>query len=407
MFKSLREVFEYHARNVRIDNAFVRELEQFENQFVKKSEDHIAFFGGNLLGVHPMRFTVQDRNAWFDEVFVVDDLELQDDIWALPTVDKQQRVRTEVFNLSCAYLIHACMTSPYLSDRKKDEACMLVALIFQYKLFGSVLAHFFPYPTDEALAVATYRALSKKFGLKRHGSWKKLMVARAESLLAKDSIHYHTFKHFNDDESIQYICSDSQTRIKNLIRDMTDVFYDVRSSQVRVVTSTTTTNIDGEKILRDVVSKEKDYIDYIQSVVRDGRSLIKEELVDAALDIKGTVSEKHLRDTLAYLPNNLRGRMGRDIDRLCQELVVYSFNYISTNRKILPNPNDILAVVQRLKGVFSAPKNTEASVALIRELSERIVKGATKVKNTNTLSAVRSALLIYLLLRTLSKDYYS
>lgn len=406
MFKSLQHLFQYYARDVRIDKSFLKDLRDFEINFVNRSEDHIAFFGGNLLGVHPMRFTVNDMNAWFDEIFPVDDLALQDDIYNLPSVERSHRVRSNVFNLSCVYLIHACKTSHYLNEKEKEEGALLVALIFQYKLLGSILARFFPYPADESIATATYRTLSRKFGLKQHGSWKKLLVARGLELISDRSIHAGTFKRFNDDENIQYVCGDAQTRLKKLVKDMNDVFYQVKASEIRSLYSNPLADVDGEKLVKDIQSNESDNIRYIQQVIRDKHGFIKEELFDATLDIMGTTSEKHLRQTLEYLIGNYTGRTQKDIDNLTQELVVYSMNYVSVNRDILPNSHDIMAVVLRLKGVFMASKNTEESVAKIRSLTEKLVKSATGVRNPNTLSSVRTATIIYLLLRTLSRAHY-
>lgn len=406
MANTLKDVFQTHTDNVRITPALLADLRAFENAFVNYNEDHIAFFGGNLLGVHPMRFRQTDYNSWFDDVLVIDDLSLQDDVFNLPSINRTHKVGPNVFNLSSVWLMHKFLTAPTLSEKQREEGAVLVALILSYKYLGSILSWFFPYPADEALAVATYRSLSRKFSIKEHGSWKKLLVARAQELVSDRSIHAKTLRKFDNDDRILYVVTDVYTRLKQLIKDMNEVFYQVRASEMRISSSNPLAESDGEKLIRDVINKERTYIRYIQSVIHDKTSFIKDELVETTLEMMHTASEKHLRDTLTYLINNTKGRIGRDIDTLTQELIVYSMNYVSTHRDTIPNPRDIMSVVLRLRGVFMASKNTEESVVYVRRTAEKLAKLATGSQNPNTLSSIRTSLIIYLLLRTLAKDHY-
>lgn len=406
MANTLKDVFLKHTKDVKINKELLKELRYFESQFVNKNEDHIAYFGGNLLGTHPMRFKQTDYNMWFDEVLVVDDMDLQDDIFNLPSIDRSRKVAPNVFNLSCVWLIHAIRTTGSLTDAERREGQLLVALIFQYRLMGSILSRFFPYPSDEAIAQATYKALSRKFTLKEHGSWKKLFVARAEELLSERSIHTKTFTRFGDDPKVLYVVSDVHTRLKQLVKDMNDVFYRIRASEMRVSSGGLLSEYDGEKIIKDVINKERDYVRYIHTTIETRNAFIKDDLVETTLELMHTTSEKHLRDSLEYILNNYSGRMAKDIQVLTKEIVVYSMNYVQTHRDTIPNPRDFTSVVLRLRGVFMASKNTEESIQLIRQLAEKIVRLSTGTRNPNILSAARTGLLIYLLLRTLAKDYY-
>ena len=405
MANTLKDVFRAHTKDIKINAALIQELRNFESQFVNKNEDHIAYFGGNLLGVYPMRFKQTDYNMWFDEVLVIDDTSLQDDIYNLPTIDAGHKVAPNVFNQSCIWLIHAIRTSA-LKTELKQEGEMLVALILQYRIMGSILSRFFPYPVDEAIAQATYKSLSRKFSLKEHGSWKKLFVARARELLSDRSIHTKAFLSFGPDDRVVYAINDIHTRLKQLIKDMTDALYRVRASEMRVSGSGLVGESDGEKLIKDVINKERDYIRYIHTVIETKTSFIKDDLVETTLELMHTTTEKHLRESLSYIINNYSGRTASDIQKLTQELVVYSMNYVTTHRDTIPNPKDFQSVVLRLRGVFMASKNTEESIQNIRQLSEKIVRLATGTRNPNTLSAARTGLLLYLLLRTLAKDYY-
>ena len=68
MANSIKDVFKSECGHLKIDSRFVKRIMQYERDFVNRSEDHIEFLGGVLLGSPPLRFHTSDRHEWFDEV---------------------------------------------------------------------------------------------------------------------------------------------------------------------------------------------------------------------------------------------------------------------------------------------------------------------------------------------------
>ena len=78
--ETIKSVFDEVTRDVSVDAKLIQRIHQYERAFVNRNEDHIAFFGGNLMGVHPMRFRPTDRDNWFSDVLMIDDLRLEDEM---------------------------------------------------------------------------------------------------------------------------------------------------------------------------------------------------------------------------------------------------------------------------------------------------------------------------------------
>jgi hypothetical protein len=58
------DAFEKCCGHLPIDATLAKAIIQYETRFVTKNADHIAFFGGHLLGVNPVKFLPSDQNTW-------------------------------------------------------------------------------------------------------------------------------------------------------------------------------------------------------------------------------------------------------------------------------------------------------------------------------------------------------
>ena len=401
---SLKDVFESHGKYVKIDTDLIKRLREFESGFVNANEDHVKFFGGNLLGTHQIKFKVDDFNLWWDSVTEIDDLTLQDDIWNLPNVDRNHKVSTNVFNLSCIWLIHKIKNSN-LSENIKQEGMLIVALILQYKLYSSVLLHMFPYATDEATAEATYARLSRKFDLKRAGSWKKLMVQRGSELIENSSLHSETFSKFSPDDQVLYAVSDIQTRVRQTINGLTDVFYEVRASETKSQSiKSKANNLDGEEVLRDVINNDASYIRYVKEAILDKDMFIQQQLVDTALDVMRQGSEKQFKDLLVAVVSSYRSNYKKLIDELIEGIILHAVNYIRDNPKAIPNRKDLVQVISTLRGLYLSSKTSDRYILQVRDKGNTLVKRLGVTKNKNNQALLRNTFVIYVLLLAFTKD---
>jgi hypothetical protein len=407
MSATIKSVFAGLTAPIAIDVNFIKRIRDYAQAFTNRSEDHIEFFGGNLIGVHPIRFRPTDREHWFDDVLQIDDLQLQDELHALPTIDIKRIVASDVMNHSCIWAMYAIANSPHLSPAQKLQGTIDAVLVLQYKFLSSIMAHHFKYPADPTIARATYDALSLKFSLKVCGSWGALLLQRAHDIVGHDSIHYNTYHTLNDDGAVIYMINDIQGRLREITKSITAVFYRVKESDSRSLTTRSTTEIDGIVIVKDVNRNVSNYIRYAHEVVDDKQSFIKDELVKIVSDAMHTMPPRLLVESLSWMSVNHRTSAGKEIDRLLDETLIYAYNLVANNRNMQGSRSNLVNMLVKLRSLYMASRMSDPTLIQTRDLSEMVVRQAVNSRNSTVVASLRTGLQLYIVLRTFTKSYYS
>tara|TARA_Y100000592_G_scaffold94868_1_gene160340 strand:+ start:113 stop:1399 length:1287 start_codon:yes stop_codon:yes gene_type:complete len=405
---SVKAAFAAVSEDLVVDRNFIKKLRNYTVSFANKNSDHIAFLGGNLLGVHPIRFHPEDRDAWFDDVLDIDEVQFKGYIKGLDSINPQFKISSDAFNLSCVALLNRIYESTKINPKEKEDALTDCVIALQYKFISSLMYHYFPYPADKGVAQATYAALSKKFTLKVHGSWQALLENRTKSILAHNSIHYTTYTKMDSDSGVVYMLNDVQGRLREIVKSMRDVFETILTSKSKIVTtSTTSINIDGESFVRDKTRNFNSYKRYLHETVSDSSNFIKSELTGIITSAMKTMPERFLTDTLMFMSKHYRSPRYAHIEELVDETLLHAFDYISSNRAILANPNDLAGMLTRLRAVYMSSRSSDASLLKMRKLSEEIVEKAIKSRNVSIIASVRTGLMLYLVLRAFTMKHYT
>lgn len=402
---SLKSIFEEQV-NLQVTPRLVKAIHDFERGFANYDEDHIAFFGGHTMGVHKMRFRVTDRENWFTDVMQMDDVVLDDAIEDLPTIKAEWARASDSMNLSSAYLIHFIRNSHLLTQAQRQEACVQVAQVMMYKFLGSLMAHYYPYATSEETMNAMYAALSKKYVLKRAGSWGKLLRERAEELVSVSSVHRRVFDKFDDDEAVVRMVNDTQARLRQIVKSMTEVFYEVRSRGVKIGTERNVLDIDGETVLLDKSKRYTTYIRYLHDVIGDRNSFVRQELVKVITDIMHTMPPRMFNETLAWMSSNHQTPAGKDVAKLIDETLIFAFDLMATNRATLGKQKGLSPLLTRLRSLYMASLMADKNLLECKAMAESIVVKATGSKSNSTVASVRTGIQLYVVLRSMAMNYY-
>jgi len=400
---NIKSVFDGACGSIKMEPAFLKKVHAYGTAFVNRNEDHVKFFGGNLTGVHPVRFRSSDELEFLDELLNVDKSEVRQQIIALPTINEEWKRGTDVMNLSCLYLVHRIYNSG-LSKDQKEKGMIDVLLVLQYKLISSLMAHYYKYPADVGLAKATYATLSLKFAIKKHGSWHGVLLARAKDIIASNSVHATTIARFDDDGAIQYMITDIQGRLRSMVRKLWEVFENVRNQDARILTISGTIELDGKIVVRDVTRNYTPVKRYIHEVVLDKPRFIKPELINIIEDAMHTMPGEALSAALNYMSEN--ASKNRDITELLDETLLHAFEYLSGDRRAQELMNDPGGLVGKMRGLYMASRSQDPVLLKMRKLGEKIVKKAIVSKSESTIAAVRTGLLLYIVLRSFTRSYY-
>lgn len=404
---SIKGVFESECAHLALDAQLAKRIHLYTVGFAHKNQDHIEFFGGNLTGVQVVRFTDADRDHWFTEILQADEGALEARLLALPTVNADFNVSSDTMNLSCAWLLHALLHTKKLSDAQRHQAMIDVVLVMQYKFLTSRLYRHFKYPADRATAEATYAALTFKYAIKQYGSWAAVLNARAEEVISPTGLHRKAIELMDPDGTVIYLLNDTQGRIRDMLKNIYDVFLQVHRQGIKISSTSSLVEHDGVEILKDKSKNLLAYTRYINSIITDRNSFIREELLTVIEKQMKTMPPRLFRESLEWMSDNYRQSGASMIEELLNETLIHSFDYLAENRNLVRNSTDLASLLTRLRGVYMSSRSTDPALFSLREKAEKIVKLATNNKNTSVIAAVRTGILLYLIARAYSMRYYS
>lgn len=404
--ESVKTVFDDECKHLIIDSKLINRISKYKHTFLNKNEDHIHFFGGNLIGVYIVKFVDSDRNNWFDDVLLINDGPLEERLLDLPTINSDWKVSSDTMNLSCMWLTHAIMNSD-LSPQEKIAGMLDTMSAMQYKMLTSRMNNFFKYPANKGTAEAAYAQLSYKFGIKVYGSWIAWLDARSEAIISESGIHHSTFLSLEPDKKIVNTLNDIKGRINDMLGNYIDVFKQTHLQGTKITSTSSSIEYDGESVLRDKVKNLPTYTRYINSIISDKNSFIKEELVLVIEKIMKTAPPKLVEETLTWMSNNYRRAGAGIVEEVVNETVLHSFEYLENNKSLINAKADLPDLLGKLRGIYMSSRSNDPILLLLRDNAEKMVKLATGNKNPNTISSVRSATLLYIVLRTFTMKYYS
>jgi hypothetical protein len=403
----VNRVFMEACGSLVIDFNFIKKLALYRLRWVQKNPDHIEFFGGNLLGVQVVRFTDTDRDQWFDEILNVDQHHLRDELHALPTINPEFKVSSDPLNLSCAWLMHAIYKAPKLTKEQKHQGMLDVALVLQYKFLTSRLYQHFRYPADRETAEATYASLSNKYAIKQLGSWNAVLNQRSEDLISPEGLHFTAIAKMDNDLEIVYLLNDTQGRIRDMLKNIYDVFLTVHHQGVRIQSTSSIVDYDGEAVLKDKSRNLLAYTRYLHAIVTDKGSFIREELLGIIEKLMYTTPPRLFRETLAWISDNYRQSGAKKIEELLNEALIHAFDYLAEERNMAASHVDLPTLLARLRGVYTSSRSIDPALFSLREKTEWCVRQATGNKNDSVIASVRTAVLLYIVARTMTMTYYT
>ena len=406
MESNYKQIVEKYTTEVKVDNALAQRLNRFVNNFINKDEDHINFFGSNLTGVYSIYFTTLDKNElMIDVIGNVNDGAIRREIKALPYVGSTWVVATEPVTVVCIYLVYRFYNST-LPQKVKEQAMLDCAMIVHFKFITSLMNHYFQYNIPMATALASYSALSRKFTLKDEGTWYKTLKRRCEDFLFNQDSWREQIHTFEPDEELIKMFSDLQVRMRSMVKNIAEVTYRLHSAGVGVDSESSTIETDDGLKVRDVQRLHSVYKDYLMATVVEPRALIKSELVHIIGEAITTMPESPVFQILTYLSELVRTN-DRNAYKLIDESMMFLFNYLQHEGKQDNSLSNITLLLEKLKNLLTASKTKDHTILELRRLSEKVVLKGSPIRNKAAVSGLKTGLILYLILRAITKHHYS
>lgn len=411
---TIDECFRKNTPRLKIDSSLVRRIIAFDQAFINRNDEHIRFFGGMTVGVHLITFSKEDYRDLFEVVFDIDDQLMRRELHNLKVIKPEHKVTSDVQNLTLAWLVHAFEKSK-LPTTEKERAKISLLRIMHYRFVSSFLKNAFgKFRANPEKAEAAVASLDNKFSLKVAGSWYALLDSRAKEIVGfdlgpsdKKPLHYETIKNGRPDEDILYMISDIQTRIRAVMKKLISRYVDIVERGGRVSSQDNMVIIDGEAILRDRVRMQTEYVRYISDVAPSFSDFYKGELVDVIESEFSGIPRTAFVDTLKYLSNNFYNSRKDRIPKAFENLILHLFEYLGSSRSNARSIEEVPLLINNLKNVYMASRSTDDLLMGLREDFTYFAREATGIKTEANIAKIRTAAMVYVVLRTIAKSHYT
>ena len=400
----IKSIMDEFGKHIRFDSRLVGQLERFVQNFINKSPEHVKCLGSNLTGVNRLSWSLDDRLEWEENFLQIDGGDLRRAILAIPHMDDVGRVAGDNFNISCCWLAHRFYKSD-LPPRTKEKGMKLAMDILQYKLLSSIHSHYFKYPVDQNVAEATYAELSRKFDIKRYGSWRAVLDSRSENIIATGEIHEQTIRQFDDDIAIVKMIQDIQFRLRDKIKNIWEVMAGVIEKDMKFGTVSSTIELDGALVTRDIERLSTEYTQFIKDAAAERDRFIKPDLVKVIESVMSTMPEKPFEQLLIVFTEKVSKSDKRALE-LIDLTMEHLFNVVLADRKTTMRINDVPAVINRIRGLYTASRSNNDILEQMKEITEKFVRKDIKIVNNANVAALRTGLLLYIVLRVMVKERY-
>lgn len=404
IYKTLLDAFTEAADNVVGDERLAKRIINFAHYLRTKNPDHINWFGGNLLGVDRIKFLTVDNDRWFDEVLEVDEAYLRDCVHSVPSVNDEWIVSSDIFNISTVWVLHRLVTSGNQSKLIK-QAQIEVGVILQFKYYTSIWYNFFDScPVDKAAAEATYQSLSLKFRLRQLGSWGALLEYQAKQLVDPQGTRARTLRMFAEDKDVLVIVTDINTRCRAVVKDMYGPLEAVRAGNTRInTTGSTMISVDGDKIIKDTNNFYNTASFYLKDAASNPTNFVRQDLLQLVMDLMPTANETAVVECLQAMANAPEGKARRDVNWILDTTLQHAFEYIASNRIRISDAGQIL---MKLRAIYTAPKTSGEVLVELRKEVEKFAKKNCFLNSSSAIASVRTALLLYIVVRSLAVSLY-
>lgn len=330
----------------------------------------------------------------------------------IPAIDPNFKIASDPFNILCVWVTHLILVSD-LPDKLKQDASLAVLRFLQYRFFTSIVNYRFKYKPNEEAMRTTFESLSDKFDIKRYGTWKAVIDARAADFLSPQSVHYKALMTGTDDKAFLYIITDLQSRMRSQINLYTEEFMRIKESGdiIGSYGSTGTDKEDGTKVM---LVNESGLDIAISSVYQDTMSvsrLLDDKAIRLTAGLFTALRPDQIRQMmLAFSEYCVKLAKTKDDDKvsvigdeelyvgghvLIQQIIQQTYRYCRNTGTNIKLP---VAVLKTTKDVYSSSRVSDSGIITVKSSVGNLVLELQASRRETTLSALRVAFIIYIML---------
>ena len=409
-YQNLKEIFDEYC-HVSIDKKFLERITKWRNKFYSKNSEHVGFFSSASFGLYIPKWTSEEDDEWLTEIIGIDEEEIADYVYELPSINKDFQVSSNILSISFIYLMHKATINKSLStvDNDKVRKTLMEILVARY-MTSIMYKYFYRGKTSPEVSTEVFERLSKRFDLKVAGNWKNWIEMKSEGFVLGDDqrqdakyAKQEVFQRFEDELVVRKLNS-IKSQLNKAAIEINSVFRQVLEDQDKIASkSALSMSVDG-LYLADLVRDQTKYLHYQDAIFIDKNTFIKEDLLAVIEQSMPTISSNIFRGALEWiLDNQMESKYKRKIMEVRHDILIYAIQLIKDENL---HTNDLVQVGYRLRQNILSGKNNDRTVLKVRKMIDEFIVKFRPQSKGKLVSLERSAIMIYIVLRTLAMNYY-
>ena len=386
-------------------------------------KDHPMALNSALLGVDKAFFLKPDYDMLFD-IFDINFLEFKRDLLNTEHMrylkskiaDSTNSVGCDAYNIFTIWLCY-CVRKSSLPSSKKEELMFTLLKLLYYKFFTSYVHYAFPYTPNPEIMQQTINTLSYKFDIKnpKTPTWKLVLEQKCKELLAKNSPHFKTLSTFKDDKQVVYIITDIQTRIRVKLQAVINVFYKVRDeAKLMRKTSMVSTDIDGEKFIKDISSVSETITANVSGAVLNINEFINYDHIKTICSISKNISNTLLRTVLIKFSDDaiLQYKAGKQNeivtkgkDSLYKGYNVYIATLLQKTYRLCALDKEVnlkskLSILHKTSNLYRSSRISDPDILNLKNSTAYYISKYTNISRESTRASLRIAFIQYIMFQS-------
>lgn len=385
--------------------------------FFETKNEHAQALNSPLLGVTPIYFTDTDVELFFT-IFNVDEGDVRKIIANSGVTQENWVVTNDPYNQMVIYIAHRVLTSK-LNDNFKETGLLTLFKLLHYKFFTSLIYRSYKYGSNKSIMEYVISNLSKKFDIIRYGTWKKVIEERSKDIYSPSSIHYKTLVNYNNDDDIIYILSDTQSRIRQKIVLINQLYHEAKDKNDEIKDYKTIDTIDGDKVIKAVVNQYESMVSNLQLQIQSPGRFLDAEIINVICskfrDISPELFRTHLTmfcekasiqaetkkiKEIIEVTNQKTGekeKVYNGCNTLVRELIQKTYRYCMVNKVKMNSKGDILI---KCINTYTSSRVTDPDIVMIKRSFVYFVIDCGKTKRPITVASLSLGMITYFILKS-------
>lgn len=409
--------------NAPITDLFIRNLIEYCTMFETKNE-HSAALNTYLLGIVPIFFTNVDRSVFFSIIGGVSEKKIKEVLRYAPGIEPSWIVLNDPYNQMIVYTAHRVIMST-VSEELKEQGLLVLFKMLHYKFFTSLVFHFYKFGANKDTMESVIKSLSAKYDIVKYGTWKKVIEVRSRDIFSTNSIHFGTIYNFKYDADILYIITDIQSRIRQKIRTINQIYRDQKEKGDEIRSYGLVDEIDGQKVITSSTNILDMMLSSMIQQIQSPARFIDDELIHVLSQQYSTVNESTFRiivsmfselasiqvssgdfEKVSIFKNEneygeeVQFEIYEGLGNLTRELLQKSYRKCMIDKV---NMSSKIEILTKVKNIFSSSRISDESIVTIKRSFTYFVSNCGETTRAATVASLTIVLILYIIIK--SFDY--